>query len=565
MQPVINWKNKQLLINQKHLLNLKMEETHLTADIAAASGTLTVSNINRFGINQNLIINPFGETAEFVKTHASTTPSGATITLAANTSFAHYAGEKVYLVPFNQIELAHATSLTGTKTALTTSVLNGLVALEADNPILVYPEPEYNSGYYFGRYVNNIGVVFTAATTDIITSTAHGLVNGDIIKVISGTTLPAGLSTTVLYYVISSATNTFSVSLTNGGSAVDITDTGTGTHTWYKCSLYSDGVQYGTWDRGSVGFMIDRALRDLELDFSDKLTTQDCYEWANDGLKLVQGKLKRWPEHYSYNAILGQVSRGTNIVAMPTDAYDTETNKSLIAVRIGDNGKLDYLDPVWFDAQMTGVKRTQVTTQAVSGQTTLEIDNSYDFADSGSVDVYVSGTKYSITYTGVTRSATAGILTGVPASGTGSISVTIAVDTYVWQDEDEGIPASFTVRNGNIEFWPLADGNEDNANIYGDYAKVITMVDSDGDTIDLQRYDLISDYLKWRMKMKAKNNGTLDYADGFYIGFKEKLNDAIRTLANNNRFRMRPSLNKMYKRGNFTRKANLQNLSIDQQ
>ena len=224
MQPVINWKNKQLLINQKHLLNLKMEETHLTADIAAASGTLTVSNINRFGINQNLIINPFGETAEFVKTHASTTPSGATITLAANTSFAHYAGEKVYLVPFNQIELAHATSLTGTKTALTTSVLNGLVALEADNPILVYPEPEYNSGYYFGRYVNNIGVVFTAATTDIITSTAHGLVNGDIIKVISGTTLPAGLSTTVLYYVISSATNTFSVSLTNGGSAVDITD-----------------------------------------------------------------------------------------------------------------------------------------------------------------------------------------------------------------------------------------------------------------------------------------------------------------------------------------------------
>ena len=140
---VISWKNKQLLINQSHLLNLKMEETHLTADIAAASGTLTVSNINRFGINQNLIINPFGETAEFVKTHATTVPSGATITLAANTSFAHYAGEKVYLIPFNQIELAHTTTLTGTKTALTTTALNGLVALEADNPILVYPERQF--------------------------------------------------------------------------------------------------------------------------------------------------------------------------------------------------------------------------------------------------------------------------------------------------------------------------------------------------------------------------------------------------------------------------------------
>ena len=43
MQPVISWKNKQLLINQSHLLNLKLEETYLSADIAAASGTLTVT------------------------------------------------------------------------------------------------------------------------------------------------------------------------------------------------------------------------------------------------------------------------------------------------------------------------------------------------------------------------------------------------------------------------------------------------------------------------------------------------------------------------------------------
>ena len=33
---------------------------------------------------------------------------------------------------------------------------------------------------------------------------------------------------------------------------------------------------------------------------------------------------------------------------------------------------------------------------------------------------------------------------------------------------------------------------KDNANIYGDYSKVITMVDSDGDVIDLQRYDMVS-------------------------------------------------------------------------
>jgi hypothetical protein len=91
----------------------------------------------------------------------------------------------------------------------------------------------------------------------------------------------------------------------------------------------------------------------------------------------------------------------------------------------------------------------------------------------------------------VTRSATAGILTGVPASGTGAITVTTPVDTYIWQDEDEGTPEVYTIRNGSIEFYPLADTSNDNVNMYGDYAKVATSVDTEGDSIDLQRYDLL--------------------------------------------------------------------------
>lgn len=76
------------------------------------------------------------------------------------------------------------------------------------------------------------GANFTAATNDTITSNSHGLLNGDIVTVSSSTTLPAGLSATALYYVVQKADNTFKVSLTYGGTEVDITDTGTGTHTW---------------------------------------------------------------------------------------------------------------------------------------------------------------------------------------------------------------------------------------------------------------------------------------------------------------------------------------------
>lgn len=71
-----------------------------------------------------------------------------------------------------------------------------------------------------------------AATNVITTSVAHGLIVGDRVRVSSATTLPAGLSAATNYFVISvPSTTTLTVSATSGGSVVDITDTGTGTHT----------------------------------------------------------------------------------------------------------------------------------------------------------------------------------------------------------------------------------------------------------------------------------------------------------------------------------------------
>ena len=83
---------------------------------------------------------------------------------------------------------------------------------------------------------------FTAATTDIITSNAHGLKNSDMVVVSTTTTLPAGLAASTVYWVIEAATNTFKLSATPiveyttgliaPPKAVDITSTGTGTHTF---------------------------------------------------------------------------------------------------------------------------------------------------------------------------------------------------------------------------------------------------------------------------------------------------------------------------------------------
>jgi len=69
------------------------------------------------------------------------------------------------------------------------------------------------------------------AGADTITITSHVFANGDVVTLSSTDTLPAGLSASTLYYVVGVASNTFQLSATLGGSAIDITDVGVGTHT----------------------------------------------------------------------------------------------------------------------------------------------------------------------------------------------------------------------------------------------------------------------------------------------------------------------------------------------
>lgn len=67
------------------------------------------------------------------------------------------------------------------------------------------------------------GVASVANVGDLFTAPAHGLVNTDrvTLKGPVGETLPAGLSETVIYFVVGATATTFQVSLTSGGVAVD--------------------------------------------------------------------------------------------------------------------------------------------------------------------------------------------------------------------------------------------------------------------------------------------------------------------------------------------------------
>lgn len=81
----------------------------------------------------------------------------------------------------------------------------------------------------FGGAVKGFGTCNAAdVTADTVSSSAHGLVNTDRVMVynVFAETLPTGLTEGTLYFVVGATTDTFQLSLTSGGAAVNITAVG---------------------------------------------------------------------------------------------------------------------------------------------------------------------------------------------------------------------------------------------------------------------------------------------------------------------------------------------------
>jgi hypothetical protein len=106
--------------------------------------------------------------------------------------------------------------------------------------------------------VTNKGTAFTGATTatDTVTSTAHGLSNGDQI-VFTAIDAVTNIVKGRVYYVVSSSTNTFKVAATSGGSAITLgTATGVAFTKPWSTALTVPVVNafiQGIWDNGGLG------------------------------------------------------------------------------------------------------------------------------------------------------------------------------------------------------------------------------------------------------------------------------------------------------------------------
>lgn len=448
----------------------------LDDEIAAGTGTLTVKSIQGAAVNQILFIRqPGSESAEIVLTHASTAPSGNTITLASNLVETHPRGTKVFVIGANQIRFYWAATEVDPNAGGSVAALAAAQNIDPTEIKNYYDDTTKTDGFFYYRFENSIS---------------------------STLNLP-----------------------------------------------YSDAQSYGLnfvgFEKNEAGYIMEKVRRRLNKQWSPEFTKQDALEEIQECLRNIQSRMKKFAEQLIPDYAIGYTSRGVYDFALPSDIYDDETIQSILQVRLGGTGnnRLLWRDEIEFDALMGDAVQTTVRTAPTPGDTSLLITNSYNFADEGTVNLYSGNVNDQITYTGVTRSATAGVLTGVPASGEGSIALAHAAGINVWQNHEEGRPEYFNVRNGRLRLWPLPTSVYINLGIYLDYYEETPTVDSEGDVIDIRRFDMVYYWLMWKARAAWFNKGKALLDDPDFALFNNALITAMKLANSNQKYKMRPKLN----------------------
>lgn len=237
----------------------------------------------------------------------------------------------------------------------------------------------------------------------------------------------------------------------------------------YYVAKFTDGTTLGSASAyvpaAGVSYSVVESFIQQALDLTNSeldgrtLTRDMCVRWAQDCQQAITQFVYQDPlsqkfvqKDWSFEVIEDKTSIAATqnentyaLSALSSLSKYPNSDKSIIDVRLGTNQPFRKTDIQSFDYKMQGVSRTTVATQPGIGQTTLVLTDGTEFnSGGGSILVGVD----TVTYT----SRTSNTLSGIPASGTGSITVAHPVGTAVWQNITAGLPNWYVIFNGNLIF-----------------------------------------------------------------------------------------------------------------
>jgi len=196
------------------------------------------------------------------------------------------------------------------------------------------------------RSITSVG---TSSTFTVVAATDIGTTTGDNLLLDTGTqvtftttgTLPAGLATSTTYFLIFQTSTTFQVASTLAnaiaGTEIDITDTGTGTHTMHTSNVTSfQSLPYDIDQVESVYVMVGTTRYDPKpapsRRFWDSLNRSVQSSDAAEYWFVDEGKIALWPRQASDGNIIhihGKIRvADLNVADYTTGNIDIITNGS---------------------------------------------------------------------------------------------------------------------------------------------------------------------------------------------------------------------------------------------
>lgn len=97
----------------------------------------------------------------------------------------------------------------------------------------LYVVARYANGQTRHHYLDSYAgtVTITNASPGVVTWTGHGLQNGEAVVLSTSGALPTGLTAGTIYYLVARTDNTFELAATVGGTPINTSSAGSGTHT----------------------------------------------------------------------------------------------------------------------------------------------------------------------------------------------------------------------------------------------------------------------------------------------------------------------------------------------
>lgn len=191
----------------------------------------------------------------------------------------------------------------------------------------------------------------------------------------------------------------------------------------------------------------------------------------------------------------------------------TNSKQAILNVRFnGDT--LNWLPVQEFDMIREDTVRSELNAAYTAGATTMTLKDSTMFTETG------SGQIGSETFTYTANAQSTGILSGIPASGTGSLASSYSANRAVWQGATSGLPTRYTIFNGNIYLDVPPSSTYENYKIKIRYLRAMTRITQSSDTTIVTFTNAFQWYLAARIEYRRGRN---EKAKEYMARFQELL------------------------------------------